>query len=76
MAIHRWYEIHNNGGTATFARYTAERLADGETIVGVFEKMQVDTSSRVGSVEIFGREEFSDPAAAALRLAEAQELQR
>jgi hypothetical protein len=75
MAIHRWYEIHNNGGTATFARYTAERLADGETIVGVFEKMQVDTAGG-GSVEIFGRQEFSDPAAAALRLAEAQELQR
>jgi hypothetical protein len=75
MAIHRWYEIHNNGGTATFARYTAERLADGETIVGVFEKMQVDTTGG-GSVEIFGRQEFSDPSAAALRLAEAQELQR
>lgn len=82
MKRNTWYQIHTNGGTTTFARYTRQEIAqengDVEILVeiGVFEKLSVDTTTPQGSAEIFGRQEFEDVEAAAARLAEAVELAR
>jgi len=82
MKIHTWYQIHTNGGTTTFARYTTAQVPEdkGDIVViaeiGVFEKLSVDTTTPQGSAEIFGREEFGDENAAMARLAEAVELAR
>lgn len=82
MKRNTWYQIHTNGGTTTFARYTRQEAAqekgDVEILVevGVFEKLSVDTTTPQGGAEIFGREEFEDEGAAMARLAEAVELAR
>jgi hypothetical protein len=75
MAIHTWYQIHTNGGTTTFARWTTIRAENGVDILDAFEKMSVDTTSETGSAEIFGREWFTDGGATA-RLALAMESGR
>jgi hypothetical protein len=71
-----WVQIHTNGGTTTFARWRKYPDYTLNVIEFLFEKMQVDTSSRVGSVEIFGEQIFGTAAAAMARLDEAQALQR
>jgi len=82
MKRNTWYQIHTNGGTTTFARYTRQETAqekgDVEILVEVevFEKLSVDTTTPQGGAEIFGREEFYDEGAAMARLAEAVELAR
>lgn len=47
----KWYQIHTNGATITFARYYASPDSTGE-----FEKMQVDVVN--GTAEVFGEEHF------------------
>jgi hypothetical protein len=49
----RWYQIHTNGATTTFARYYVSPDTTGE-----FEKMQVDVVN--GRVEVFGEEHYHD----------------
>lgn len=47
----KWYQIHTNGATITFARYYASPDSTGE-----FEKIQVDVVN--GTAELFGQEHF------------------
>lgn len=49
----KWYQIHTNGATTTFARYYASPDSTGE-----FEKMQVDLVN--GTAEMFGAEHYHD----------------
>lgn len=49
----KWYQIHTNGATTTFARYYASPDGTGE-----FEKMQVDVVN--GTAEVFGEEHYFD----------------
>lgn len=49
----KWYQIHTNGATTTFARYYASPDTTGE-----FEKMQVDLVD--GTAEVFATEHYFD----------------
>ena len=49
----KWYQIHTNGATATFARYYASPDGTGE-----FEKVSVDFVN--GTNEVFGEEHYHD----------------
>lgn len=49
----KWYQIHTNGATTTFARYYVSPDSTGE-----FEKMQVDIVN--GTAEVFGEEHYFD----------------
>ncbi len=49
----KWYQIHTNGATATFARFYASPDGTGE-----FEKVSVDFVN--GTNEVFGEEHYYD----------------
>jgi hypothetical protein len=49
----KWYQIHANGGTTTFARYYASPDGTGE-----FEKLAVDHINDTN--ELFGGEHYHD----------------
>lgn len=67
VGLNTWYQIHTNGGTTTFARIYQGHDSDGYGCFW-FEKMAVDTTSRLGSAEIFGHEDFTGDLTAQGRL--------
>jgi len=72
IGLNTWYQIHTNGGTTTFARIYQGQDANGFGCFW-FEKMAVDTTTRLGSAEIFGSEDFTGDLTAYERLAAAIE---
>jgi hypothetical protein len=67
VALNTWYQIHTNGGTTTFARVTQGEDSDGYACFW-FMKMAVDSTSKEGSAEVFGHQDFTGDLTAFERL--------
>ncbi len=72
VELAKWYQIHTNGGTTTFARIYAGHDEAGFGCFW-FEKMTVDTTVPQGGAEIFGMESYTSDLSARERLTAAME---